>query len=70
MDEKVFLIGIVSELSRQTRMMAKYFEIKGVSKDYIDAINEECNQELVDTLKKATGIDPDELLRKVVGGVE
>lgn len=67
MDDKAYLLGIITELSIQNRLISKYFEIKGMSKEYIDDVYRSANNELVETLKKVTGVDPDELLRKVVG---
>jgi hypothetical protein len=67
MDDKAYLLGIIHELSIQNRLISKYFEIKGMSKEYIDDVYRSANNELVEALKKVTGVDPDELLRKVVG---
>lgn len=67
MDDKAYLLGIIHELSIQNRLISKYFEIKGMSKEYIDEVYRSANNEFVETLKKVTGIDPDDILRKVVG---
>lgn len=67
MDDKVYLLGIIHELSIQNRLISKYFEIKGLSKEYIDEVYMSANNELIETLKKATGIDPDEILKVAVG---
>lgn len=67
MDDKALLFGIITELSIQNRLISKYFEIRGLSKEYIDDVYMSANNDLVEALKKVTGIDPDELLRKVVG---
>ena len=67
MDDKVYLLGIIHELSIQNRLISGYFELKGLNKEYIDDVYMSANNDLIDTLKKATGIDPDGLLRKVVG---
>lgn len=68
MDDKAFLLGIITELSIQNRLISKYFEIKGLSKEYIDDVYRSANNELIETLKKVTGFDPDELLSKMTGG--
>lgn len=67
MDDKVYLLGIIHELSIQNRLISKYFEIKGLSKEYIDEVYMSANNELIETLKKVTGIDPDEILKVAVG---
>lgn len=67
MDDKVYLLGIIHELSIQNRLISKFFEIKGLSKEYIDEVYMSANNELIETLKKATGIDPDEILKVAVG---
>lgn len=67
MNDKAYLLGIITELSIQNRLISKYFEIKGMSKEYIDKVYMSANNEFIEALKKVTGIDPDELLRKVVG---
>lgn len=67
MDDKAYLLGIIHELSIQNRLISKFFEIKGLSKEYIDEVYMSANNEFIETLKKVTGVDPDELLRKAVG---
>lgn len=67
MEDKAYLFGIITELSIQNRLISKYFEIKGMSKEYIDDVYRSANSELVEALKKITGVDPDKLLKKVIG---
>lgn len=67
MDDKAYLLGIIHELSIQNMLISKYFEIKGMSKEYIDEVYRSANNELIEALKKVTGVDPDDILRKAVG---
>lgn len=67
MDDKAYLLGIITELSIQNKLISGYFELKGLNKEYIDDVYMSANNDLVEALKKVTGVDPDELLRKVVG---
>lgn len=67
MDDKAYLLGIIHELSIQNMLISEYFEIKGMSKEYIDEVYRSANNELIEALKKVTGVDPDDILRKAVG---
>lgn len=66
-EDKLILLGILSEEVRKTRLMEKFFEIKGLSADCIGDIHKECNEELIKACEKATGIKPEVILKSLVG---